>query len=170
MNETMLTIKAAVVGFFSLFGTFLGWKGVMFGFWVVAMAIDWLTGSYAARKSGEWDSSVAKTGAKNKVAAIVVVVVAGMADIIIALIGEHIPLGFSWPGFLFPLVLAWYLVSEFGSILENAIKMGANVPSWLAKGLKISLKAIEEVGEAAVDGLEHAENMVEIADTGEKEE
>ena len=60
MNETMLAIKAAVVGFFSLLGTFLGWKGVMFGFWVVAMAIDWVTGTYAARKTGEWTAPLQK--------------------------------------------------------------------------------------------------------------
>ena len=45
-----------------------------------------------------------------------------------------------------PLVLAWYIVTELGSILENAVKMGASVPDWLVKLLKISVQAIDKVG------------------------
>lgn len=48
---------------------------------------------------------------------------------------------------ILPLVLAWYIVTELGSILENAVKMGAVVPEWLIKLMKIGLRAIDEAGE-----------------------
>jgi len=31
--------------------------------------------------------------------------------------------------------------------LENAVKLGAKVPDWLTKMLKISLKAVDKVGD-----------------------
>ena len=34
-------------------------------------------------------------------------------------------LNITWPGMILPLVLAWYIITELGSILENAIKLGA---------------------------------------------
>jgi phage-related holin len=48
-----------------------------------------------------------------------------------------------WPVLVLPLVLAWYILTELGSILENASKMGAPLPSWLMKLLKVGLKAID---------------------------
>jgi phage-related holin len=35
-----------------------------------------------------------------------------------------------------PVVLTWYIITELGSIIENAGKMGAPVPEWLKKSLK----------------------------------
>lgn len=78
---------------------------------------------------------------------IVVVIVAFIADCVMAVICEHIPIGIEWTSIVLPLVLAWYIVTELGSILENAVKMGANVPQWLIHLLKIGLKAIDEAGE-----------------------
>ena len=49
-----------------------------------------------------------------------------------------------------PLVLAWYIVTELGSILENAVKMGANVPGWLVKLLKSSANLMDQAGEHTV--------------------
>ena len=45
---------------------------------------------------------------------------------------SHIPgLTIQYTNLILPMVLAWYIFTEFGSIAENATDMGAPVPSWL---------------------------------------
>ncbi|MBQ1729907.1 MAG: phage holin family protein, partial [Oscillospiraceae bacterium] len=45
-----------------------------------------------------------------------------------------------------PIVIAWYTVTELGSVIENAAKMGAPIPKWLRKILKITADAIDKTG------------------------
>ena len=152
MNENLLTIKAALAAFGTTLGAFLGWKGIMLLAWVLVMAIDYITGTAAACKDHEWQSSMAREGIWHKCGMIAVVVVAAIADWIMVLIAHYIPIGIEWPGLIMPLVLAWYILTELGSILENAVKMGANVPSWLVKILKASASLVEAMGEQTMDG------------------
>lgn len=149
MNEANLTAaRAAIVATISAIGTFLGWKGIMLLVWVVLMALDYISGTFAAMKAGEWASSKAREGAWHKGGAILVVIVAAIADGIMLVICGNIPvLEITWPNVILPLVLAWYIITELGSILENAIKLGANPPAWLTKLLKASLSAVEAVGD-----------------------
>ena len=148
MNDTLVAVKAAVVAFFTAVAAFLGWKGIMAVVWVVAMLLDYISGTAAACKVGEWSSKVARQGLWHKGGMILVVTVAAIADGVMAIICGYLPLGIAWPAIILPLVLAWYIITELGSILENAVKLGAAVPSWLTKFLKASLKAVENVGEA----------------------
>lgn len=150
MNENMMTIKTAIVAGCTALGAFLGWKGVMLVAWVAAMALDYLTGTVAAMKSGQWCSATAREGLWHKGGMITVVVVSAIADWIMVVIAEHVPIGIQWPGIILPLVLAWYIITELGSILENAVKMGANVPGWLVQLLKASANLVEAAGDAAV--------------------
>ena len=154
MDEKMLAIKSAIAAFCMSIGTFLGWKGIMAVVWVLAMALDYISGTAAACKDGKWSSATARQGLWHKGGMILVVAVSAIADGIIVVIGDQLPVGFSWPGLLLPLVLAWYIITEFGSILENAVEMGTKVPSWLIKMLKISLKAVNEAGEAVAEQTE----------------
>lgn len=147
MEDEMLTAKVGITAALTVVCAALGWKGVMAVTWVIAMALDYLSGTMAACKTGQWSSTVAREGLWHKGGMILVVTVSGIADIIMAVILEHIPMGIQWPGIVLPLVLAWYIVTELGSILENAVKMGASVPSWLIHLMKVSLKAVEEAGD-----------------------
>ena len=141
-----------MVACFTAIGTFLGWKGIMALVWVALMLLDYISGSLAARKSGSWKSAVAREGLWHKGGMILVVTVALIADAIMSVALPHIPLlNIAWPELLLPLVLAWYIITELGSILENAIKLGANVPVWLVKILDASLKMIDAVGEESAD-------------------
>lgn len=151
MNESLVGVKAAIAAFFTALAAFLGWKGIMAVVWVVAMLLDYISGTAAACKVGDWCSATARQGLWHKGGMILVVTVAAVADGVLVLICEHLPLGIDWPAIILPLVLAWYIITELGSILENAVKLGAAVPSWLTKLLKASLKAVEAVGDA-VDG------------------
>ena len=154
MNETMVTAKAAIVAFFTAVGAFLGWRGIMALVWVILMLLDYLSGTLAARKDGTWKSAVAREGLWHKGGMILVVLVALIADGIMVVALPHIPvLNIAWPEVLFPLVLAWYIITELGSILENAIKLGANIPDWLVKILDASLKAVNSVGDNVVENL-----------------
>ena len=78
------------------------------------------------------------------------VLVSAIADGVMTVIIGNIPaLGVEWPGLVLPLVLAWYILTELGSILENAVKLGAKVPQWLVKMLKSSLNVVDRTGDAS---------------------
>lgn len=154
MNEYLVEIKAGIVLFFSALAAFLGWKGIMAVVWICLMVLDWITGTAAARKNGTWKSAVSREGAWHKFGSVLVVVVAFMADLIMSVALPHIPvLNISWPEFLAPMVLAWYIVTELGSILENAIKLGAPVPAWIVKIFDATLQMADRVGDAALEAL-----------------
>ncbi len=157
MENYLIEIKLAIAAFFTAIGAFLGWQGVMALVWVACMAIDYITGTVAAMKNHEWSSSVARQGLWHKCGMIVVVIVAAIADGIMVVIFDHLPVGITWTSIILPLVLAWYIVTELGSILENAVKIGAAVPEWLVKLLKIGMKAINDVGEKLESEMEALE-------------
>lgn len=146
MNENLVTIKTAIVAGCTALGAFLGWKGVMLIAWVAVMALDYLTGTLAACKSGDWSSTTAREGLWHKGGMIAVVIVSALADWIMVIVAQYIPIGIQWPGIILPMVLAWYIITELGSILENAVKMGAKVPEWLVKLLKASANIVEAAG------------------------
>ena len=157
MNENLLTIKATIVAFFTAVGAFLGWRMIMVLVWVVLMLLDWVSGSAAARHAGEWKSEKARDGIWHKGGMILVFLVALIADFILLLVSEQFPhdiLPFEWPMALMPLVVMWYIVTEMGSILENAIKMGADIPSWMPKLLNATLNVVDTAGEKFLDNAD----------------
>ena len=144
MQEHMGAVKAALTAVFTGVGAFLGWKGIMALGWIGVMALDYLSGSAAAMKAGQWSSSQARSGLWHKGGMILVVLVAAICDGVMGVVCGNIPaISMEWPGLLLPLVLAWYILTELGSILENAVKLGAAVPSWLIKILKTGLNAVD---------------------------
>lgn len=145
MNENLVFTKAAITAFFTAVGTFLGWRMIMLLVWVCLMSLDYLSGSLAARSRGEWKSSAARSGIFHKAGMVLVVLVSMAADFVMVLISGNIPgeLLFSWPVVIFPMVTMWYILTEIGSIIENAISMGAKVPQWLPKLLNATTAAID---------------------------
>lgn len=147
MDEKLMTFKGALAAFFMSMGAFLGWQGIMALVWAAAMALDYLSGTMAACRAGQWSSAVAREGLWHKGGMILVVVVAAVADGAMAVLCANLPMEMDWPGVVLPLVLAWYILTELGSILENAVKMGAAVPAWLVKLLKAGLDAVESTAD-----------------------
>ena len=151
--EKALKIKGAITAFFAVVGIFLGWKGIMLLIWVAAMVLDYISGSLAAHKNGEWSSAVAREGLFHKGGMILVVFLAMLFDACLALVAINLPvLHMTWPGVIFPVVLVWYIITEAGSVLENSIKMGATYPEWLEKGLQVALKKVDDAGGELVKG------------------
>ena len=153
MHEKLLTTKSSIAAAMMAMGTFLGWKGIMLMAWVGVMALDYLSDTLAACREGQWSSAVARQGLWHKGGMILVVTVAAISDGVMVMLASSVSLGMEWPGLVLPLVLAWYIITELGSILENAVKMGANVPEFLVKLLKTGVRLTENAGESAGDSL-----------------
>lgn len=166
MNDNLVTVKTAIATFLTALGAFLGWKGIMLMTWVVVMFLDYISGTMAACKKGDWSSAIAREGLWHKGAMILVVATAAISDVVMVIIAEYVPIGIQWPGILMPMVLAWYIITELGSILENAVKMGANVPGWLVNLLKASAKIVENMGEQKVEGKPGEYDMDDRTDSG----
>ena len=113
------------------------------------MAIDYLTGTAAACKNGEWSSAVAREGIWHKVGQIVAVMVAGLLDLVVGHLLGNLPvtLPFTYTVLICPLVVTWYILTEAGSIIENAGALGAPIPSWMAKTVDALQGAVDEAGE-----------------------
>ena len=62
MNDKLVEVKTTIVAVFTAICAFLGWKGIMAMVWVIAMGLDYLSGTAAACKSGEWSSTTARNG------------------------------------------------------------------------------------------------------------
>ncbi len=156
MNQTLLRFKAALTALGVTLTAILGWKGILSLIWVVAMGIDYLSGTLAAMKNREWSSETARSGLWHKAGTVLAVLAAALTDGVIYLVGEQLHLGITWTGLLLPLTLSWYILTEAGSILENTVKLGANIPHWLIRILKVSLKSINAAGDPGADEQEES--------------
>ena len=161
MGENITLTQAAAAGVLAALGVAwskLGWLLIL---WAAVMILDYLTGTLAAWHTGAWNSHTARDGLWHKAGMIVIVLVAGLFDAAIRTIMGSAGVVLPVEVLVLPIVLAWYIITELGSILENAIKMGAqNVPKWLKKGLAVVSDAVDEAGEAAVGGNDDGESDV----------
>ena len=145
------SFKAAVSAMAGVLTGLWGWLGWLVIGWIGCMVLDYLTGSAAACHDGSWYSAKARDGIWHKCGMIVVVIVAAGADMLIEIVLENLPvlaLPIQYPGLICPVVLVWYIVTELGSIVENAVIMGAPVPAWLVKLLAASKDVVDKAGEA----------------------
>ena len=140
-------IKAAAAALIA-FGTALfGWVGWMVVLWLIALLLDYLTGTFASLYNKSWSSAAARQGLWHKLGSIVGVLVAAMCDLVLRLVGDNF--GFELPVLgrsclITPVVTAWYFFTELGSIVENAAAMGAPVPGFLKKLIARGKKAIDD--------------------------
>lgn len=150
MENNLTAIKAAVAAVAGALTGLWGWMGWLVLGWIVCMILDYVTGSAAAAKGGAWSSAKAREGIWHKAGMIVVVVVAAMADLLLAMVLAHLPilqLPVEYSGMLCPIVLIWYIITELGSMAENAEEMGAPVPAWLLSLLEIAHNAVDQAGD-----------------------
>ena len=149
MEEKLTAWKAGATALVSALTAFLGWKGIAALAWMAAMALDYISGSAAACKEGKWSSKVAREGLWHKMGMVLAVVVAAIADGVLTVLCQQLPsMGIAWPGMVLPVVLVWYLLTELGSILENALRLGAKVPGWLANLLQATK---DQLGNETID-------------------
>lgn len=140
-------IKAAVTAI-AAFGTALfGWVGRLIILWLLATALDYITGTCAAIYNRSWRSAEARRGLWHKLGSIFAVLVAAMCDIALNVVGDNLGVGIlelDCRCIITPLVAGWYTFTELGSIVENAAAMGAPIPGFLRKVIE---KASSEMGD-----------------------
>lgn len=147
-RNIFLTIKGGIVGAATAFTAAFGWIGWLVVGWVICMALDWISGSAAAKKNGEWKSQTARDGIWHKAGMILVVTIAAIVDGVLGQIINNLPgftLPFNYALLVFPVVICWYIFTELGSICENANKMGATVPDFLISLLTAGKAGTENV-------------------------
>lgn len=150
MEHHIVSAKAAVAAVTGALTGLWGWMGWLVLGWLLCMVLDYITGSAAAAKGGAWSSAKAREGIWHKAGMIVVVVVAAGADLLLATVLAHLPairLPVEYSGLICPIVLVWYIITELGSMAENAADMGAPVPSWLLSLLAIGKDAVDQAGD-----------------------
>ena len=135
-NDKAVQIKAALSAAIA-FGTALfGWVGWVIVVWLCSMVLDYLTGSFAAIYLGQWTSRKASQGLWHKLGSIAAVLVAALCDIALGVIADKLGDGFisvDCGCIITPVVAAWYIFTELGSVIENAAKLGAPMPDFLKK-------------------------------------
>ena len=171
--EKATEIKAAITAVLAFFTALWGWLGWAILIWIFCFLLDYLSGTAAARKAGEWSSSIAREGVWHKLGEIFAVLVAALCDIALKIVvSSGLDLGIELPTLVTPIVLLWYIITELGSITENAEKMGAPVPHWIKKGLKQYRDKIDrdhEVPEAVTEAPA-VEEHVQILDFDDQDE
>lgn len=144
-NNMFLAVKAAIVGFAGAFSAAFGWLGWLILAWAACMIVDYISGSAAAAQAGEWSSAAARAGIWHKGGMILVVIAAAIADAVLGMVLAEIPaLPVEYTVLVLPIVLVWYVLTELGSILENAAAMGAPVPEFLVRLLATAKEKVED--------------------------
>ena len=163
LNELKIMLTAAITAVMGL----LGWQGMLLLAWVALMLADYISGSLAAKRTGSWSSRVSKDGVMHKGGMVLVVLAAGLTDLVLGTAWEHLGLfDFQWPWLVLALVLMWYCLTEIGSILENAGKMGAPIPGWFAAALDAGLHIVDSKGEEIADKIAQEKREQEGIENG----
>ena len=146
--ETVNKIKALIAAVCGALTALWGWFGWLVLAWIGMMALDYLTGTAAAFRAGTWSSKLARDGIWHKTGCVVAVITAGILDLVVGHILEQIavPLPFTYTVFLCPLVVVWYLLTEMGSVVENAGSLGAPIPGWLRRAIEALKDKVDEAG------------------------
>ena len=163
LNEPKIVLTSLL---WALLGA-LGWQGVLLLGWVILMFLDYASGWLAAKKTGTWKSEKARDGIMHKGGMVLVVAAAGLTDLILGVAWEQMGLiDMEWPYLVLALVLMWYCLTEVGSILENAGKMGAPVPEWFASTLDAGLHIVDNKGAEVGDLITQGRRGQEGVDNG----
>lgn len=148
--ENINAFKAAIASICAALTALWGWFGWLVILWIFCMVADYATGSAAALKQGKWSSSAAREGIWHKMGAVVVVVIAAVLDAVIRAIIVHFPiitLPFDYSILLCPLVVVWLILTELGSLAENAGSLGAKIPGFLRKAIEALNDTVDRSGE-----------------------
>lgn len=161
MKQAYITIQAAAAAIIAWLSARLGILLPVLCILAVAMVLDYITGMLASKREAiehpddptyGWSSKRGAEGIIKKFGYLCVIVVALIIDYIILHVAAQIGLQITLKAFFGLLVAVWYILNELLSIIENAGRMGAAVPSWLSRYVavikdKIDSQGVDEGGE-----------------------
>lgn len=143
-NITAGAILALLADFFHQYGLVLAT-------FLIFNIIDWITGTCKARFAGKESSVDGLKGICKKLGYWVLIFVAFMTGQNLMLMGNEMGFSFEYADYIGWLTLAMLLVNEARSITENLVQMGVAVPAVLTKGLAITQRELEDLGETKDD-------------------
>ncbi len=152
--ENINALKASLVAIFAVVTAGFGWFGWLAIIFIASLTGDLLTGFMAAFKCGNWESRIAREGLWHKIGCIVAVLVTAVFDFIIGMIINNLPgidFPFNYSVMLCPLTMIWYILTELGSIIENAGKMGAPIPGFVQQALALFKGAVDSAGDKVTE-------------------
>lgn len=164
-------IKAVFAAILAFLTALWGWTGWLILVMICAMFIDYLTGSWAARRDGFWSSDIARDGLWHKAGELVALLLAALCDFAVRVLlhteAAAMIEDFTWRNYITLMVTTWYIFTEFGSIVENLSKLGVPIPKWLGRGIALLKGKFDNVvPEESSPDTHRAEN----ADKDERED
>lgn len=130
----------------------LGILGPVLIILTVMMVLDYITGMLAAKEEAlehpedpkfGWSSKKGAQGIIKKVGYLCIIAVAMVVDYIILHVAAAMGITVSTKAFFALLVAVWYVLNELLSIIENAGRMGAQVPDWLCRYIAVLKETID---------------------------
>ena len=144
-------------GALSAIGAFLSAKlGILFPALMILtgmMVIDYISGMMASKVEAiehpndpncGWSSKKGAKGIAKKVAYLFIIAVAMVVDYLTLWVAGAIGIPVTTKAVFGLLVAVWYILNELLSIIENAGRMGANVPEWLRRYIAVLKKKIDD--------------------------
>lgn len=133
----------------------------------VLMGLDWWTGTKAAKKAGTYSSEAARNGFDHKKGQLVVLIVAGVADMVLREAAGMMPWDTpAWHFYFMTLAEIWYCFTESHSNLENLAKMGVPVPKWFRAATSAIITIVDKQGEEAADLIDEGKREEEGVENG----
>lgn len=113
----------------------------------VVMTLDYISGIVSAWVKRELSSHVGVLGIVKKVAYLLAVAVAIVADWVVQTAAVQIGVDFGGFYFFGLLVTIWLVLNECISILENISEIGVPLPAFILKLIEKLKKTVEDTGE-----------------------
>lgn len=163
-KETIYVVQ----GLLSAAGAYISGKlGILFPVLVAVcfmMTVDQLSGMMASKKEAldhpgdsnyGWSSTKWRKGLYKKLGYILTIAVAMMVDYIIFTVSETAGITLPIDTMFGLLTIIWFIINEALSILENAGRMGAQLPDFLVNVLAVLKDKVETSGEEGISNGKH---------------
>jgi toxin secretion/phage lysis holin len=148
-NTTNLIYGAIAAIGIAIFGKY--WF-LFLGFFI-ANIVDYVTGYIKAKYYLKNESSsIGAKGIFKKVWYWIVICIAFFVSFVFKDMGDMLGINLSFVILFGYFTLATYVINELRSIIENIVEMGANVPTFLVKGLDIVNKKVEDITNSSIEG------------------
>ena len=152
MRAMYMTIQAAAAAIIAWLSARLGILLPVLCVLLTAMVLDYITGMLASKREAlehpddpayGWSSRRGAEGIIKKVGYLCIIAAAMIVDYIILSVAAQAGIEIALKAFFGLLVAVWYILNELLSIIENAGRMGAPVPDWLAKYVAVLKNKID---------------------------